>query len=66
MTRRFWVAVALTVPVVVLEMGAELVGDRRRGPRRHSAWLQLRPRDPGRAVGRVAVLHAGLDLGAHA
>ena len=26
MTRRFWVAVALTAPVVVLEMGAHVLG----------------------------------------
>jgi len=42
MSRRFWVAVALTIPVLVLSMGAELVdaiGDA--VPERTSAWLQL-------------------------
>ncbi|MFC7495731.1 MULTISPECIES: copper-transporting P-type ATPase [unclassified Nocardioides] len=42
MTRRFWVAVALAVPVVVLGMGAELfdvVADT--VPGRLNAWLQL-------------------------
>src|SRR5689334_9425490 len=42
MTRRFWVAVALSIPVVVLGMGTELVdtlGDA--VPGRVSAWLQL-------------------------
>jgi Cu+-exporting ATPase len=42
MTRRFWVAVALTIPVLVLSMGAELVdavGDA--VPEKTSSWLQL-------------------------
>src|SRR5262245_6478437 len=42
MTRRFWVAVALSVPVLVLGMGSELfdvVSDA--VPARVSAWLQL-------------------------
>src|SRR5689334_21874718 len=42
MTRRSWIAVALSVPVVVLGMGTELVdtlGDA--VPGRVSAWLQL-------------------------
>src|SRR5215212_4562949 len=42
MQRRFWVAVALTIPVLVLEMGAELVdGLDDAVPDRVSAWLQL-------------------------
>lgn len=42
MTRRFWTAVLLTIPVVVLEMGAELftVIDEA-VPDRLSTWLQL-------------------------
>jgi heavy metal translocating P-type ATPase len=42
MTRRFWVSLALTIPIVVLEMGSELVpviGDA--VPDRVSSWLQL-------------------------
>jgi cation transport ATPase len=42
MTRRFWAAVALTVPVVVLEMGSELVGALDDAiPDQLSTWLQL-------------------------
>src|SRR5215213_7344364 len=42
MQRRFWVAVALTIPVLVLEMGAELVdGIDDAVPDGVSAWLQL-------------------------
>ena len=42
MTRRFWVSVALSIPVVVLAMGAELldvISDA--VPGRVSAWLQM-------------------------
>nr|WP_301539749.1 HAD-IC family P-type ATPase [Nocardioides sp. zg-DK7169] len=42
MTRRFWVAVVLSVPVVVLGMGAELIDALRDAvPPRTSAWVQL-------------------------
>jgi len=42
MTRRFWVAVALSVPVVLLEMGGHLVpGVQDVVPPRLSTWLQL-------------------------
>ena len=42
MTRRFWVAVVLTIPVLVLEMGAELVGAIDDAvPDKASNWLQL-------------------------
>ena len=53
MTRRFWVGVALSIPVVVLGMGAELfdvVGDAI--PGRVNAWLQL-------ALATPVVLWAG-------
>ncbi len=40
MTRRFWIAVALTVPVVVLEMGAHVFGWHILEPRL-SNWAQL-------------------------
>ena len=42
MTRRFWTAVVLSVPIVVLEMGAELVPAIDEAvPDRVSTWLQL-------------------------
>jgi len=42
MTRRFWVAVALSIPVLVLSMGAELVDAIDDAvPDRLSTWLQL-------------------------
>ena len=41
MTRRFWVGLALAVPVVVLEMGGHLAGLHRLFPPQVSGWLQL-------------------------
>src|SRR5919112_1117403 len=41
MTRRFWIGLALAPPVVVLEMGAHLVGLDRLVPAQTSNWLQL-------------------------
>ena len=42
MTRRFWVGVALTVPVVLLEMGRDLVGGvADQVSPRASGWIQL-------------------------
>jgi Cu+-exporting ATPase len=53
MTRRFWVAVALSVPVLVLEMGANLVGAIDDAvPDTLSNWLQL-------ALATPVVLWAG-------
>ena len=53
MTRRFWTAVALTIPVLVLEMGAELVPAIDDAvPDRLSTWLQL-------ALATPVVLWAG-------
>jgi Cu+-exporting ATPase len=53
MTRRFWVAVALSVPVLVLEMGANLVGAIDEAvPDTLSNWLQL-------ALATPVVLWAG-------
>ena len=65
MTRRFWAGVVLTVPLMALAMGA------------HLSWLHLedlvparvlgvgavRAGEPGRAVGRLAVLRARLGVG---
>src|SRR5262245_38793583 len=48
MTRRFWTAVALTVPVVVLEMGSELIGALDDAvPDTLSTWLQFALATPG-------------------
>jgi Cu+-exporting ATPase len=41
MQRRFWVGVVLTVPVVALEMGGEILGLRRMLGTQLSNWLQL-------------------------
>jgi Cu+-exporting ATPase len=41
MTRRFWIGVALTIPVVVLGMGSELLGLSRFIPWTVSSWLQF-------------------------
>jgi heavy metal translocating P-type ATPase len=53
MTRRFWVAVALSIPILVLEMGSELVPAIKDAvPARVSVWLQL-------ALATPVVLWAG-------
>src|SRR5580700_10972110 len=41
MTRRFWVALALTIPVFALEMGGHLAGLHRFVPEGVSNWIQL-------------------------
>jgi Cu+-exporting ATPase len=41
MTRRFWIGLALSLPVVVLEMGAHLVGAHRWIDPTLSNWIQL-------------------------
>ena len=41
MTRRFWVGLALSVPVVILEMGAHLVGAHRWIDQSFSNWIQF-------------------------
>jgi Cu+-exporting ATPase len=66
MTRRFWVAAALAIPVLGARHGRDLVpaiGDLI--PAGSPTWIQLRPGHPGGAVGRLAVLRARLDLGPH-
>ena len=61
MTRRLWIALALTIPVFALEMGSHLCGPSY--PRPPDVELDpARPRDAGRAVGRLAVLRARLGL----
>jgi Cu+-exporting ATPase len=41
MTRRFWIALALSIPVFVLEMGGHLAGLQRFIPEGVSNWIQL-------------------------
>ena len=64
MTRRFWVGVVLSIPVLLLGMGGDLV------PAMHdvispraSAWIQLVLATPVVVWGGLAVLRARLDLG---
>jgi len=41
MTRRFWIGVALALPVVALEMGGEMLGLRQMLGQQMSNWIQL-------------------------
>ena len=62
MTRRFWIGLALTIPVFALEMGGHLTNLHMLA---RLAALQLgaaRAGDAGRAVGGLAVLRARLGL----
>ena len=62
MTRRLWVAVALAVPVVILDMGGHFLGLDHLLPH---GWTELDPAgagDAGGAVGRLAVLRARLAV----
>jgi Cu+-exporting ATPase len=52
MTRRFWVGLALALPVFVLEMGAHVVGHGRWVPTQTSSWIQF-------ALSTPVVLWAG-------
>jgi len=52
MTRRFWIGLALTVPVFALEMGGHLSGLMMLMSRQTSNWIQL-------ALGTPVVLWAG-------
>ncbi len=52
MTRRFWIGLALSVPVLVLEMGAHLTGLDHVVPRSVSNWVQM-------ALATPVVLWAG-------
>ena len=60
MTRRFWIGLALTLPVFVLEMGGHLVGGHGWVDQTLSNWIQLVLATPGRALGGLAVLRARL------
>ncbi|WP_426029666.1 heavy metal translocating P-type ATPase [Caulobacter sp. DWP3-1-3b2] len=52
MTRRFWVGLALALPVFVLEMGAHVMGHGRWVPAQISSWIQF-------ALSTPVVLWAG-------
>jgi len=52
MTRRFWIGAALAIPVLILEMGAHLLGLDRLIPVRINPWLQM-------ALATPVVLWAG-------
>jgi Cu+-exporting ATPase len=41
MTRRFWIGLAITIPVSALEMGSHIVGGHGFVPRQTSNWIQL-------------------------
>ena len=62
MTRRFWIGLALTVPVFALEMGGHLTNLHQWIGQQTSNWIQLAAGDARRAVGRMAVLRARLDV----
>jgi hypothetical protein len=65
MTRRFWIALVLTLPVFVLEMGGHL-GLMHLVPPGWSNWISLCAGDAGGAVGGRAVLRARLAVAGHA
>jgi P-type Cu+ transporter len=52
MTRRFWIAAALSVPIVILEMGGHLAGAHAWVPQNPSNWIQF-------ALATPVVLWAG-------
>jgi len=64
MTRRFWIGLALMVPLLASMVSDMLPGE----PLRHlmsprvSAWVQLALATPGSALGRLAVLRARLGI----
>ena len=62
MTRRFWIGLALAVPVVALAMGGHLANLHRLLSARRLELDRARTGDAGRAVGRVAVFRAGMGV----
>ena len=55
MQRRFWVSVALSVPLVVISMAML-------GPHGVRPWIELALATPGGPVGRLAVFRARLAV----
>ena len=51
MTRRFWIGLVLSLPVVALEMGGHLTGLDHLSRQQTSNWIQMLLATPGRAVG---------------
>ena len=64
MTRRFWVCVALTVPLLVLSMAAMIPGLAFPAflTGRSLVWIRICPGGPGGLVGRPAVFQTGLGF----
>ena len=62
MTRRFWIALALSIPVFALEMGGHLAGLHRFVPEGAFQLDSVGARDAGRALGGLAVLRARLGV----
>ena len=60
MTRRFWIGLALTLPVFALEMGGHLLDLHRWIGQQTLQLAAARAGDAGGAVGRLAVLRARL------
>ena len=65
MTRRFWIGLLLTLPVVVLEMGGHLADLHALIAGQHVELGAARSGDAGGAVGWLAVLRARLGLARH-
>ena len=65
MTRRFWIGLVLSLPVVALEMGGHLTGLSHYVSQQTSNWIQIALATPGRAVGRLAVFRARLAVARH-
>ena len=62
MTRRFWIGLALAVPVVALAMGGHLTNLHMLLSPVVLNWIRARSGDAGRAVGRLAVFRAGMGV----
>ena len=66
MKRRLWAAVALSVPIVILDMGGHFLGIDHLLPHGWLNWILLVLATPVGAVGRLAVLRARLAVAHHA
>ena len=62
MTRRFLIALALSVPVFVIAMGGMVPGFHELLPRNIARWLEFILFDTGCSVGRLAVLRPRLAI----
>ena len=66
MSRRFWIGLVLSLPVVALEMGGHLTGLLHYVSQSTSNWIQMILGHAGRALGGLAVFRARLEFVAHA